>query len=163
MTAFVLQIAALGVLSALGELALPEGTMRSAVRLVLSLVCSVVLAVTLTGLLRGRDAQAVTAQASQSWLRAAEVSQRQTDALARRQAVESAANQLSRTAERYCENAGYAARAVSYWTQEGELTRLELQLAAGDAPLMDEKSLLDRLCAQFGLDRARVMIASGAE
>ena len=162
MNAFLRQIAALGVLSALGELALPEGTMRSAVRLVLSLVCSVVLAVTLMGLLKGRDARAVSAQTSQSWLRAAEAGQRQTDELARQQAVESAANQLSRMAERYCQNAGYAAEAVSYWTREGELTRLELRLV-GNAPLTDEKSLLDRLCAQFELERARVTVLSGAE
>ncbi len=157
MNAFLRQIAVLGVLSALGELVLPEGSVRPAVRLVLSLMCSVVLVVTVTGWLKG-DSAAASAQAQQGWLTVSQHHQRETDELARRQAVESAANQLSQAAQRYCQNAGYEAQAVSYWTQQGALERLELRLAPDDMPLVDESTLLDRLCTQFGLERAQVTI-----
>ena len=68
-----------------------------------------------------------------------------------RAAVSAAANQ----AETYCvqlaRRAGYEARAAVYLTLEGAVDHIDLSLAAGKAPLLDEEEVARTIAGQLAI------------
>lgn len=141
MDAFVRQLAVLSVLWSLSELLLPEGRLKKMARMTVSVL---VMAALVSGLGSLMDIQVESALPAAA------------DAVAggesyTRAALSAAANQ----AEAYCvylaRRAGYEARAAVYLTLEGAVDHIDLSLAAGEAPLLDEEELARTIAGQLAI------------
>ena len=137
MDAFVRQLTVLSVLWSLSELLLPEGRLQKMARMTVSVL---VMAALISGLGNLMNLQVESALPAVS------------DAAAVGESyVRAAANQ----AETYCvqlaRRAGYEARAAVYLTLEGAVDHIDLSLAAGEAPLLDEEELARTIAGQLAI------------
>lgn len=139
MNAFVRQLAVLSVLWSVVELLLPDGKQQPMIRMTMGVLVMTAL-ITQAGRWMGtvEEMPAWSVQTTQ----ATEVAYRQT-------ALRSLANQI----ENYCvyqaERAGYQAQAGVWLRQDGEIERIDLQLAQEGAVLLNAQKLCDHLAQQL--------------
>ncbi|MDD3412127.1 MAG: hypothetical protein PHY12_15085 [Eubacteriales bacterium] len=149
MGAFLRQIAALGVLTTLCELLLPEGTARRASRMMAGLLTMTVLLGAL-GMLRPDGGETVES--------ALKLSEGISEAMYREAALRSLANQAAALCERMARGAGYEGGAMVYLHPSGALSRVELALT-DEGALISRDELAARIADALNVDGSLVRVS----
>lgn len=144
MEALIRQLAVLAAMWALCELLLPDGRQQRMVRMAVSLMVTAALVTTLgqvLGNVPGAPMPVLSAQTASGKPSGYD-----------RIALVSLANQVESYCVRLAKRAGYQAEVAVYLHGDGSVERIELQLAASAAPLMEKETLLQTMADQLSLN-----------
>lgn len=157
MSDFLRKLVALSACITLAELLLPQGDIRQAARLVLTLLVTLLLTTTLLELL-SRARLSPQPEAPAAVLQAAlEEVDTQADERYRQTVLSAWANQLAERCERLCASAGYRVEAVAYLLPNGAAHHVELRLLSKEeTPLYAPALLPERLCQTLALEPGQV-------
>ncbi len=157
MNEFLRKLSALAICVTLAELLLPQGGVRQAARLSLTLLVTLLMAGALMELLAAvRLTEAASSPAAMIETALAE-SDAQTEERYRRTALTAWANQLAERCERLCRSVGYEAQATACLQTDGSVHHVALRLLSrDDAPLYSPAELPARLCEALGLTEGQV-------
>lgn len=144
MEALIRQLAVLAAMWALCELLLPDGRQQRMVRMAVSLMVTAALVTTLGQVLGNVPCAPMPVLSAQT----ASGKPSGYDRIA----LVSLANQVESYCVRLAKRAGYQAEVAVYLHGDGSVERIELQLAASTAPLMEKETLLQTMADQLSLN-----------